>query len=100
MFNHSLHAFTIFHIALQFTRRRSFIWSFNINFILSTVDPYSHCKVVIFNYALLALIPYQNLIVFYQSFPCTFVGFNVRVECESLVKNCEDSEVCYLLARG
>ena len=21
-----------------------------------------------------------------------FVGFNVRVECESLVKNCEDSE--------
>ena len=22
-----------------------------------------------------------------------FVGFNVRVECESLVKNCEDNEV-------
>ena len=22
-----------------------------------------------------------------------FVGFNVRVECESLVKNCENSEV-------
>ena len=56
VFNHSLHAFTIFHIALQFTRRRSFIWSFNINFILSTVDPYSHCKVVIFNYVLLVVI--------------------------------------------
>ena len=27
-----------------------------------------------------------------------FVGFNVRVECESFVKNCEDSEVRNLLA--
>ena len=29
-----------------------------------------------------------------------FVRFNVRVECESLVKICEDSEVCDLLAIG
>ena len=34
----------------------------------------------------------SNLIVFVQSFPYMFVGFNVRVECESLVKNCEDNE--------
>ena len=27
-----------------------------------------------------------------------FVEFNVRVECENLVKNCEDSEVRDLLA--
>ena len=29
-----------------------------------------------------------------------FVGFNVRVECESLVKNCEDNEVRDWLASG
>ena len=29
-----------------------------------------------------------------------FVGFSVRVECESLVKTCEDSEVCDLLVTG
>ena len=29
-------------------------------------------------------------IVFSQSFPCMFMGFNVRVECERLVKNCEE----------
>ena len=41
----------------------------------------------------------SNLIVFCQSFPCMFVRFNVNVECESLVKNCEDrDEVCDLLA--
>ena len=34
---------------------------------------------------------------FIQSFPCIFMGFNVRVECESLVKNCVDSEVRDLL---
>ena len=39
-----------------------------------------------------------NLIVFCQYFPCIFVGFNVRVECESLVKNCEDGKVHNLLA--
>ena len=39
----------------------------------------------------------SNLIVFYQFFLCMFVGFNVRVKCESLVKNCEDSEVRDLL---
>ena len=27
-----------------------------------------------------------------------FMGFNVSVECESLVKNCEDNEVHDLLA--
>ena len=31
-----------------------------------------------------------NLIVFIQSFPCMFVRFNVRVECERLVKNYEE----------
>ena len=35
---------------------------------------------------------------FVQSFPCMFVGFIVRVECENFVKNCEDNEVCDLLA--
>ena len=39
----------------------------------------------------------SNLIVFCQSFPCMFVGFNVRVENKSLVKNCEDREVRDLL---
>ena len=29
-----------------------------------------------------------------------FMGFNVRVECESFVKNCEDNEVSNLLATG
>ena len=32
----------------------------------------------------------SNLIVFCQSFPYIFVGFNVRVECESLVKIYEE----------
>ena len=40
----------------------------------------------------------SNLIVFCQSFPYMFVGFNVRVEYKSLVKNCEDREVRDLLA--
>ena len=39
----------------------------------------------------------SNLIVISQSFPCIFMGFMVRVECESLVKNCVDSEVRDLL---
>ena len=39
-----------------------------------------------------------NLIEFCQSFPCMFVGFNVRVEYKSLVKNCEDRKVRDLLA--
>ena len=49
---------------------------------------YLFCKVVIYNYNSVS-----NLIVFFQFFPFMFVGFNVRVECESLVKNCENSEV-------
>ena len=32
----------------------------------------------------------SNLIVFCQFFPYMFVGFNVRIECESLVKICEE----------
>ena len=42
----------------------------------------------------------SNLIIFIQPFPCIFVGFNIRIECESLVKTCEDSEVHNLLATG
>ena len=38
--------------------------------------------------------------IFVQSFPYMFVGFNVRVECENLVKNYEDSEVCNWLTSG
>ena len=38
----------------------------------------------------------SNLIVFLQSFPCMFVGFNVRVECERLVKNCEEQSISQL----
>ena len=49
---------------------------------------------------LLALIPRQIWLYFVQSFPCMFVGFNVRVECESLVKNCENSEIHNLLMIG
>ena len=49
---------------------------------------YLFCKVMIYNYNSVS-----NLIVFFQFFPFMFVGFNVRVECESLVKNCENSEV-------
>ena len=49
---------------------------------------------------LLALIPCQIWLYFVQSFPYMFVGFNVRVECENFVKNCEDNEVRDLLATG
>ena len=49
---------------------------------------------------LLVLILYQIWLYFVLSFPCMFVGFNIRVECESLLKNCEDSEVRNLLAIG
>ena len=38
------------------------------------------------------MIPCQIWLYFVQSFPYIFVGFNVRVECESLVKICEESE--------
>jgi len=40
----------------------------------------------------------SNIIVLCQFFPGMFVGFNVKVECESLVKNCEYSEVHDLFA--
>ena len=44
------------------------------------------CEVVIYNYVFVGFNSVSNLIVFVQSFPCMFVGFNVRVECENLVK--------------
>ena len=44
-----------------------------------------------------ALILCQIWLYLSQSLFCMFVGFNVRVECESLVKNCVDSEVRDLL---
>ena len=49
---------------------------------------------------LLTLIPCQISLYFVQSFPYMLVRFNLRVECESLVKNCEDSEVRDLLVNG
>ena len=36
----------------------------------------------------------------HNHFLVSFVGFNVRVECESLVKICEESEVRDWLASG
>ena len=39
-----------------------------------------------------------NLIVFIQSFPCMFVGFNLTVECKSLVRLAKNNEVHDLLA--
>ena len=39
---------------------------------------------------MLALISCQNWLYFSQSFPCMIVGFDVRVECENLVKICEE----------
>ena len=38
----------------------------------------------------------SNLIVLSQSIPCIFVRFNVRVEYESLVKNCEEQRTSQL----
>ena len=38
----------------------------------------------------------SNLIVFSQSIPFMFVRFNVRVEYESLVKNCEEQRTSRL----
>ena len=49
---------------------------------------------------LLALIICQIWLYFVQSFPCMFIRFNVRVEYESFVKNCEDGEVSDLLVIG
>ena len=51
-----------------------------------------------YNYVFVSFNSMSNLIVFCQFFPCMFVGFNVRIECESLVKNCEDNEIRDLLA--
>ena len=43
---------------------------------------------------MLTFILRQIWLYFVQSFPCIFVRSNVRVECESSVKICEESEVC------
>ena len=49
---------------------------------------------------LLALIICQICLYFVQWLPCMFIRFNVRVEYESFVKNCEDGEASDLLAIG
>ena len=42
---------------------------------------------MIYNYVFVNFNYVSNLIVFlFNRFPCMFVGFNVRVECESYVK--------------
>ena len=51
------------------------------------------CKVANYNYVLCQLLfcvkfDYNSI----QSFPCIFVGFNVKAVCESLVKNCVDED--------
>ena len=47
-------------------------------------DQNHFCKVVIFGRCFLGFYSVSNLIVFFQSFPCMFVRFNVRIECEKL----------------
>ena len=41
---------------------------------------------------LLTLISYQIWLYFWSIIPYIFVGFNIRVECESLVKICDECE--------
>ena len=43
-------------------------------------------KIVIYNHVFVGFNSMSNLIVFFQYFPYIFVGFNVRVKCESLKK--------------
>ena len=53
----------------------------------------SFYKVVIYNYVfMLALIRVKFDCIFVQSFLYIFVGFNVRVVCESLVKIYEEGD--------
>ena len=56
-------------------------------------DQNHFCKVVIFGRCFLGYSSMSNLIVFFQSFPCMFVRFNVWIECEKLVKNCEEKAI-------
>ena len=57
-------------------------------------------KVVIFGRCFLGFYSMSNLIVFFQSFPYMFVRFNVRIECEKLVKNCEEKTIRDWLTSG
>ena len=51
------------------------------------------CKVVIYNYILCWLLFHVKFdCILFNHFLVFFVGFNVRVECESYVKICEESE--------
>ena len=83
------------------TRKYLFTYSISYEYFFQRII----CKQSMLNYMyivkfwfttmfLLTLIQCQIWLYFVQSFPCIFVGFNVRVECESLVKTCEESEVC------
>ena len=51
------------------------------------------CKIVIFGRCFLGFYFVSNFIVFFQSFCSMFVRFNVRIECEKLVKNCEQKTI-------
>ena len=51
------------------------------------------CKIVIFGRCFLGFYSVSNFIVFFQSFCSMFVRFNVRIECEKLVKNCEQKTI-------
>ena len=63
-------------------------------------DQNHFCKVVIFGRCFLGLYSVSNLIVFFQSFPYMFVRFNVRIECEKLMKNCEEKTIRDWLTSG
>ena len=63
-------------------------------------DQNHFCKVVIFGRCFLGFYSVSNLIVFFQSFPYMFVRFNVRIECEKLVKNCEEKAIRDWLTSG
>ena len=82
--NTQLLLYTNFKCIFLVKKRGSYSVEFTINTIFIV-----RCKVMIFNYVLLALISCQILLYFSQPFPCMIVGFNVKVECESLVKICE-----------
>ena len=63
-------------------------------------DQNHFCKVVIFGWCFLGFYSVSNFIVFFQSFPYMFVRFNVRIECEKLVKNCEQKTIRDWLTSG
>ena len=63
-------------------------------------DQNHFCKIVIFRRCFLGLYSVSNFIVFFQSFCSMFVRFNVRIECEKLVKNCEQKTIHDWLTSG